>query len=71
MFSIRQKREIASKTQSILRETAHPELPEGEIKFRIEVRGAEVWSYAVIENNGSVPVPSVNPWNESQDVMQQ
>lgn len=44
MFSVRQKREIADKVQAILRETNHPELPEGEIVFSIHVKGAEEWS---------------------------
>ena len=67
MFSVRQKREIADKVQAILRETAHPELPQGEIQFRLHVYGAELWSRADIRNNGAVPAPSVNPWNERQD----
>lgn len=41
MFSVRQKREIADKVQQILRETNHPELPEGEIQFHLHVAGAE------------------------------
>jgi len=68
MFSVRQKREIADKIQAILRETNHPELPDGEIKFYIHVCGAESWSYADIRNNGSVTNPTINPWNEVQDV---
>ena len=40
MFSVRQKREISDKIQQILRETAHPELPEGEISFALHVAGA-------------------------------
>ena len=44
MFSMRQKREIADKVQQILRETKHPELPEGEIQFKLHVDGAESWS---------------------------
>lgn len=67
MFSVRQKREIADKVQKILRETGHPELPEGEIRFRLVVGGSTAFSYAAIENNGAVPVPGVNPWNEAQD----
>jgi hypothetical protein len=67
MFSVRQKREISDKIQAILRETGHPELPEGEIRFKITVYGAQVWSFANIENNGSIAKPDVNPWNESQD----
>jgi hypothetical protein len=67
MFSVRQKREIAEKVQQILRETAHPELPEGEITFHLHVEGAESWSWADIKNNGSVVNPIANPWNESRD----
>jgi hypothetical protein len=68
MFSVRQKREISEKIQQILRETNHPELPEGEIQFTLEVHGADpTWSYACIENNGAVTEPGVNPWNEKQD----
>ena len=67
MFSIKQKRDIADKIQKILRETNHPELPDGEIRFVLDVRGASPMSWAVIENNGGVPVPEVNPWNENQD----
>ena len=67
MFSVRQKREIADKVQAILRETHHPELPGGEIRFHLHVDGAESWSWADIKNNGSVSSPEVNPWNEMQD----
>lgn len=67
MFSVRQKREIAAKVQEILRATNHPELPDGEIKFQLFVRGAESWSYADIRNNGAVTNPGVNPHNEAQD----
>ena len=35
MFSVRQKREIADAVQRIIRETNHPELPEGEITFNL------------------------------------
>ena len=67
MFSVRQKREISDKIQKILRETNHPELPAGEIKFAIHVEGATNMSWAFIENNGAVPNPDVNPYNEIQD----
>ena len=40
MFSVRQKRGIADAVQQILRNTNHPELPEGEIQFRLIVSGA-------------------------------
>lgn len=67
MFSIREKGDIADKVQKILRETHHPELPEGEISFALRVTGAESWSWADIRNNGAVENPSVNPHNEAQD----
>jgi hypothetical protein len=67
MFSVNQKREIANKVQQILRETNHPELPEGEIQFTLKVHGAESWSWAEIKNNQAVTNPSINPWNERQD----
>ena len=67
MFSVRQKREIADAVQKILRDTGHPELPEGEIKFLLHVDGPESWSWADIRNNGSVMNPGVNIHNELQD----
>ena len=70
MFSVRQKREIAEKVQEILRETNHPELPEGEIQFKLAVLGATQISWAAIRNNGAITNPSVNPWNELQDTIE-
>ena len=67
MFSVRQKREIADAVQKILRDTNHPELPKGEIRFSLHVEGAERWSWADIRNNGAVSSPQVNEWNERQD----
>ena len=66
MFSVKQKREISEKVQNILRETNHPELSKNEINFALHVEGAEGWSWADIRNNGAVPFPFVNPWNEDQ-----
>jgi len=67
MFSLRQKREIADKIQQILRETNHPELPDGEITFFLHVDGAEDWSWADIKNNRACEKPSINDHNERQD----
>jgi hypothetical protein len=68
MFSINQKRKISEAVQKILRETNHPELPEEEIQFHLHVKGAnEDWSWADIRNNGAVPNPTINPWNEMND----
>ena len=57
MFSVRQKREIAEKVQTILRETNHPELPKGEISFLLKVDGATEWSWAGITNNARCTNP--------------
>ncbi len=67
MFSVIQKRQISDAVQKILKDTNHPELPDGEIKFQLHVDGAESWSWADIHNNGSVGEPSVNPHNEKND----
>jgi hypothetical protein len=67
MFSVRQKREISDAVQKILRDTSHPELPDSEIEFSLEVCGAKSWSWAHIKNNGAVPSPEVNPHNEAMD----
>lgn len=67
MFSVRQKREISEQVQKILRNTKHPELPRGEIKFQLHVDGAESWSWADIKNNGAVLEPTFNPHNEMLD----
>ncbi len=67
MFSVRQKREIADAVQRILRDTQHPELPQGEITFSLHVDGAESWSWADIRNNGAVTDPGVNVHNEIMD----
>ena len=67
MFSVRQKRKISEAVQRILRETNHPELPQGEITFQLFVRGAEDWSWADIRNNEAVTQPGYSPHNEAQD----
>lgn len=64
MFSVDQKREIADKVQQILRETNHPELPEGEIQFYLHVKDAKSWAWTKIKNNGAV---WSKPLNEKQD----
>ena len=64
MFSLNQKRQIADAVQKILRDTNHPELPDGEIQFHLHVDGAQSWSWADIKNNGAVLNPGINPWNE-------
>lgn len=70
MFSVRQKREISEGVQKLLRDTGHPELPEGEISFLLQVNGSTAMSWAAIRNNGAVNVPGVNPHNEAMDTLQ-
>ncbi len=67
MFSVQQKRDISDAVQKILKNTGHPELPEGEVPFLLHVDGAAAWSWADIKNNMAVINPSVNPHNEAQD----
>ena len=67
MFSMRQKREIADAIQKILHATNHPELPAGEIEFALHVFGTQSWSWADIQNNGSVMTPGRNQHNERMD----
>jgi hypothetical protein len=66
MFSIQEKRDLANKIQELIRATNHPELPSGNIKFRIHIDGAEAWSWADIQDNASVPITYLNPWHELQ-----
>ena len=67
MFSVQQKRDISDAVQKILKDTNHPELPEGEINFQLHVDGAANWSWADIQNNGAITNPNINPHNEAQD----
>jgi len=66
MFSVAQKREIADVLQKHLRSLGHPELPDDEVSFDLHIEGKESWSWADIRNNGEVPNPNVNPFNEMQ-----
>lgn len=66
MFSTQTKQEISEAVQQILKDTKHPELPEGQIKFSLHVDGAESWSWADIQNNGAYDGQPGNPWNERQ-----
>jgi len=67
MFSFRQKHAISHEIQKILRDTNHPELPEGEIKFRIHIEGAKPWQWAYIYNNSGALAAGINPHNEAMD----
>ena len=66
---LEQKQEIAEAVQNILRQTNHPELPDGEIEFHLHVKGSESWSWADIKNNGQIPRNTeLNPWNERNSI---
>jgi len=68
MFSLREKRELSTGIQELIKKTEHPELPKNkEIVFSIRIEGAEVWSWAIIRNNAAVAHPGINPHNETQD----
>lgn len=49
MFSVNQKRLIADAIQKILRETNHPELPDGEIPFKMNRGSAGICIYCGTE----------------------
>jgi hypothetical protein len=53
--------------QEILRAAGNPELPEGEIPFRLTVKGKAPWSWDDIRNNGAETDPHVNPQNGMAD----
>jgi hypothetical protein len=67
MFSPELKKEISEKIQQILRETNHPELPEGEIPFILHVDGGYGSSWANIRNTGNrhLPAPEILVQNMS------
>ena len=69
MFSCSQKRKLSNEIQNIIRATKHPELPAGEIPFKIHIEGAEAWSWADIENNGAVTNPGINPYSEIKAIL--
>lgn len=58
MFTREQKHAISEAIQRLLRATGHPALPEGEIQFKLHVRGVTAAHYANIVNNGDVPPPT-------------
>ena len=68
MFSLKQKRELSTGIQELIKKTEHPELPKDrEISFQIRIEGEKAWSWAIIRNNAAVTHPGINPHNEAQD----
>lgn len=74
MFSLNEKKFIATEVEKILLSLNHPEMPKEKPVFILDVEGKEGWSFAHIspnwtfnENNN----PGINPWNEvAREVMQ-
>lgn len=65
MFSVNEKRVIASMIEKILLDLDHPEMPKEKPKFTLHVEGKEDWSWADIKPNWQVgDVTNCNPWNE-------
>lgn len=66
MFSMNEKKMIATEIEKILLKLDHPEMPKEKPQFELTIAGKESWSWAVINPNWSFEKksPSVNPWNE-------
>ena len=68
MFSVEEKRTIASRIEELLLSFNHPEMPKEKPFFKIHIDGKEAWSYADIQPNWTYDEsnpPEVNPWNEN------
>ena len=68
MFSLEQKKAIATAIEKVLLDVHHPEMPTERLKFHLHVDGKEAWSWADIEPNWTFEnrTPGMNPWNELQ-----
>lgn len=67
MFSVKEKKHIASVIEKTLLDLKHPEMPNEKPKFKIHIDGAEDWSWADIYPNWvyeQKPEQPVNNWNE-------
>ena len=70
MFSVAQKRFIASEVEKVLLNLEHPEMPTEKPEFHLRIEGKDRWSWAEIVPNWKftdVCKPSVNPHNEAQE----
>ncbi len=68
MFSMAEKKHIATEIEKLLLSLNHPEMPTEKPKFKLHVDGKEDWSWADIEPNwvfedGQKQI-GVNPFNE-------
>ncbi len=66
MFSIEEKKKIASEIEKLLLSFKHPEMPVEKPNFKIHIDGKESWSWADIEPNWKYEGVKIkgNPWNE-------
>ena len=74
MFSVEEKRKIASAVEKVLLELNHPEMPRERPIFKLHIKGIESWSWADIEPNWifdkGVKKQGINPWNEqARDIL--
>jgi len=70
MFSVAQKRFIASELEKALLNLEHPEMPTKKPDFHLRIEGKNRWSWAEIVPNWKftdVCKPGVNPHNEAQE----
>lgn len=69
MFSVEEKKKIASAIEKLLLDLKHPEMPTEKPKFKLHVDGKEGWSWVDIEPNwvfeDGIKKAGVNPFNEN------
>ena len=75
MFSVAEKRQIATAIEALLISLKHPEMPTEKPRFKLHVDGKEGWSWADIEPNwvfDDKNPPKVNFFNEiSRDLLKE
>ena len=68
MFSVEEKQLISKKIEEIIKATNHPELDIDNIRFSINIKGKESWSWADIVDPKTAEekfgTKLINPWNE-------
>jgi len=73
MFSMNEKKIIASVIEQTLLTLNHPEMPKEKPEFTLHVKGKDTWSWADIEPNHHYGAKNTNPnpWNEvARDVLE-
>lgn len=66
MFSIEEKKKIATAVEKVLLDINHPEMPKERPSFQLHVNGKEAWSWADIKPNWTFDkeAPTSTEWNE-------